>query len=106
MSRLDRYYIPPGVPARPPAPPLPRKGILMMPPPLPPNNGGPIPQHRFPSSHPHVDYSSNSSSMVGPLSPTNTSSGNWSYQATPSMQQHAINAMHSSFSFSGKESTF
>lgn len=49
MSRLDRYYIPPGVPARPPAPPpgpqgagagaggaappLPRKGILLMPPP-------------------------------------------------------------------------
>lgn len=36
MSRLDRYYIPPGVPARPPAPPLPKKGILMMPPPPPP----------------------------------------------------------------------
>ena len=38
MSRLDRYYIPAGVPARPPAPPLPRKGILMhmRPPPLPP----------------------------------------------------------------------
>lgn len=36
MNRLDRYYIPPGVPARPPAPPLPRKGILLMPPPHPP----------------------------------------------------------------------
>ena len=36
MSRLDRYYIPPGVPARPPAPPLPRKGILLLPPPPPP----------------------------------------------------------------------
>ena len=46
MSRLDRYYIPPGVPARPPgppgahssssAPPLPKKGILMVPPPAPP----------------------------------------------------------------------
>ena len=35
MNRLDRYYIPPGVPARPPAPPLPRKGILLMPPPPP-----------------------------------------------------------------------
>ena len=40
MSRLDRYYIPPGVPARPPAPPLPKKGILMMPPPPPPQIPG------------------------------------------------------------------
>ena len=47
MSRLDRYYIPPGVPARPPAPPLPRKGILMMPPPpLPPQSSQP--QQSFP----------------------------------------------------------
>lgn len=57
MSRLDRYYIPPGVPARPPAPPLPKKGILMLPPPppLPPN-------YRFPSSQ-----------------PLKTASNNWSY---------------------------
>ena len=41
MNRLDRYYIPPGVPARPPAPPLPRKGILMMPPPPPPMRSQP-----------------------------------------------------------------
>ena len=77
MNRLDRYYIPPGVPARPPAPPLPRKGILMMPPPLPPQNPMAMTsQHRFPSSHPHVDY------------PTPSSAGsNWSYQATPNMQK-------------------
>ena len=48
MSRLDRYYIPPGVPARPPAPPLPKKGILMVPPPPPLPPPG-----RFPSSQPH-----------------------------------------------------
>ena len=50
MNRLDRYYIPPGVPARPPAPPLPRKGILMMPPPHPPPSRQPRhhPQHMGP----------------------------------------------------------
>ena len=65
MSRLDRYYIPPGVPARPPAPPLPKKGILMLPPPpLPPNvaNGNSASMvahmsHRFPSSQPHNNWS-------------------------------------------------
>lgn len=64
MSRLDRYYIPPGVPARPPAPPLPKKGILMLPPPppLPPN-------YRFPSSQPHA----------------NPGGSNWSYAANPMM---------------------
>ena len=75
MSRLDRYYIPPGVPARPPAPPLPRKGILMMPPPpLPPsaasanNSAQMVSQmtHRFPSSQPHQPQ-------------------NWSYQPHPKM---------------------
>ncbi len=56
MSRLDRYYIPPGVPARPPgpsgsgssgggAPPLPKKGILLVPPPAPP----PLPPSQTPS---------------------------------------------------------
>ena len=57
MSRLDRYYIPPGVPARPPAPPLPKKGILMLPPPPPPtgNSASMVAHmsHRFPSSQPH-----------------------------------------------------
>ena len=63
MSRLDRYYIPPGVPARPPpsaGPPLPKKGILMLPPPppLPPpgSNGA---AHRFPSSQPHTHHPNN-----------------------------------------------
>ena len=88
MSRLDRYYIPPGVPARPPAPPLPRKGILMMPPPppLPPsavatsavvasaanaNSAQMVSQmtHRFPSSQPHQPQ-------------------NWSYQPHPKMMNH------------------
>eukprot|EP00095_Tigriopus_kingsejongensis_P012102 snap_masked-scaffold747_size103044-processed-gene-0.11 protein:Tk12102 transcript:snap_masked-scaffold747_size103044-processed-gene-0.11-mRNA-1 annotation:"hypothetical protein L798_12370" len=36
MSRLDKYYLPPGMPMKPGGgPPLPRKGILMMPPPPP-----------------------------------------------------------------------
>ena len=72
MSRLDRYYIPAGVPARPPGPPLPKKGILMLPPPpLPPNPNGStmgaaMSHHaRFPSSQP-------------PKQATN-----WSYQAKP-----------------------
>lgn len=68
MSRLDRYYIPPGVPARPPAPPLPRKGILLMPPPPPP-----------PSSQ-------QASSIIS------TKDGNWSYQATRPIQVAAIPA--------------
>ena len=106
MSRLDRYYIPPGVPARPPAPPLPRKGILMMPPPpLPPQSaqqqqqhqsipvklisngatpqgGHVLQQHKFPSSNPHVEYPT-------PVQPQSTQNGgtNWSCQSTPSMQQ-------------------
>ena len=89
MNRLDRYYIPPGVPARPPAPPLPRKGILMMPPPLPPQNPMAMTgQHRFPSSHPHVEYPGTSQSSAG---------SNWSYQATPNMQklqQHQHHQQH------------
>ena len=111
MSRLDRYYIPPGVPARPPAPPLPRKGILMMPPPpLPPQSsqqpqqtipvqivpngmnpqGGQVLQpHKFPSSNPHVEYpkavAQQSQGQAGLLKqgPAN----NWSCQSPPSMQQ-------------------
>ncbi len=82
MNRLDRYYIPPGVPARPPAPPLPRKGILMLPPPPPPsstNSSSMVPQisHRFPSSTPHTAASM--ASMGGP------GSSNWSYAPNPSM---------------------
>ena len=111
MSRLDRYYIPPGVPARPPAPPLPRKGILMMPPPpLPPQSsqqpqqtipvqivpngmnpqGGQVLQpHKFPSSNPHVEYpkavAQQSQGQAGLMKqgPAN----NWSCQSPPSMQQ-------------------
>ena len=66
MSRLDRYYIPPGVPARPPvpppnnpgssagsaAPPLPKKKGILVPPPLPP-------------SAPSSVLSGNTSSTVG-----------------------------------------
>ena len=114
MSRLDRYYIPPGVPARPPAPPLPRKGILMMPPPpLPPqssqpqqsfpvqliNNGvnsqgGPIlQQHKFPSSTPHVEYPKPSGQATAGQPVVLKSNGNgptnWSAQSPPSMQ-HAL----------------
>ena len=114
MSRLDRYYIPPGVPARPPAPPLPRKGILMMPPPpLPPqttqpqppqqsipvqfvNNGvnpqgGPILQHKFPSSNPHVEYPTSvpQPSQAQPILMKSNGhvAKNWSAQSPPSMQQ-------------------
>ena len=107
MSRLDRYYIPPGVPARPPAPPLPRKGILMMPPPpLPPQSNQPPPQqtipvqivsngvnpqggqvlqpHKFPSSNPHVEYPKPVGQPAhGQVGPAN----NWSCQSPPSMQQ-------------------
>ena len=61
MSRLDRYYIPAGVPARPPAPPLPKKGILMLPPPPPPtgNSASMVAHmsHRFPSSQPPNNWS-------------------------------------------------
>ena len=112
MSRLDRYYIPPGVPARPPAPPLPRKGILMMPPPpLPPqpvqnqpaatvqqhvsspnSQGGPIlQQHRFPSSTPHVEYPQQPQPQQQGHQISLKSSGNqktnWSCQVPPTMQQ-------------------
>ena len=62
MSRLDRYYIPPGVPARPPAPPLPRKGILLMPPPPPPQTQQP------------------------PSILAASKDGNWTYQATRPIQ--------------------
>merc|ERR1711981_415638 len=108
MSRLDRYYIPPGVPARPPAPPLPRKGILMMPPPpLPPQSsqqqqpqsipvqlvnggvnpqGGPILQHKFPSSNPHVEYPKPGQTMLLKSGSAN-GAPNWSCQSPPSMQQ-------------------
>ena len=114
MSRLDRYYIPPGVPARPPAPPLPRKGILMMPPPpLPPQSsqpqqsfpvqlisngvnpqGGPIlQQHKFPSSTPHVEYPKPSGQATAGqpvlLKPNGNGPTNWSAQSPPSMQ-HAL----------------
>lgn len=63
MSRLDRYYIPAGVPARPPAPPLPRKGILMMPPPPPPSSTAKSPQA--------------------------SGNANWTYQATPTYNSGA-----------------
>jgi hypothetical protein len=82
MSRLDRYYIPAGVPARPPAPPLPKKGILMLPPPpLPPNgtnssNMVPTMSHRFPSSQPPKPASNK------------MPQGNWSYQANPHYGPH------------------
>ena len=114
MSRLDRYYIPPGVPARPPAPPLPRKGILMMPPPpLPPpssqpqqsfpvqlitNGGNPqggpmLQQHKFPSSTPHVEYPKPSGQATAGqpvlLKPNGNGPTNWSAQSPPSMQ-HAL----------------
>lgn len=111
MSRLDRYYIPPGVPARPPAPPLPRKGILLMPPPpLPPQSGQqPIPvqlvtngvnpqggpilqQHKFPSSNPHVEYpklvpQQPQGQQPVLLKSTGNGATNWSCQPTPTMQQ-------------------
>ena len=58
MNRLDRYYIPPGVPARPPAPPLPRKGILHMPPPHPPPSRQPRHPHQIgpPSFQPQSQF--------------------------------------------------
>jgi hypothetical protein len=50
----------------------------MMPPPLPPQNPMAMTaQHRFPSSHPHMEYPSAHSSA----------GSNWSYQANPSMQK-------------------
>lgn len=58
MNRLDRYYIPAGVPNKPVAPPLPRKGILMMPPP-------PVP----------------------PMGNQRPKAGNWQYQQVPSSLQ-------------------
>ena len=75
MSRLDRYYIPAGVPARPPAPPLPKKGILMLPPPpLPPNGNA---STLVPAMRPHGFPSSQ------PPKPPSNKQGNWSYQANP-----------------------
>lgn len=75
MNRLDRYYIPAGVPARPPAPPLPRKGILMMPPPLPPQNPlANASQMRFAG---HLEYQQ----------PHGSGGSNWSYQTNPMMHQ-------------------
>ena len=76
MNRLDRYYIPPGVPARPPAPPLPRKGILMMPPPPPMPPSSAVRMHGPPPPQPPPQ---------GP--PPGQPQANWSYQAPPGMQQ-------------------
>ena len=68
MNRLDRYYIPPGVPARPPAPPLPRKGILLMPPPHPPPSRQPRHSQQM-GPHPQFHAGPQSLPLQPPLPP-------------------------------------